>query len=88
MQTAGFSGAGDFARPDAQAVGLFAMDVELLEAFLQPLPVLLAFYLGKRCGLRMFLGVALENAGGDEKGGVVYGVYECLGIVEDELAGG
>jgi len=78
VQTAGFSGAGDLASPDIQAVGVFAVDCQFFKALLQPLPVLLAVLFGKCGGLRVFLGVALENVGGDEEGGVVYGVYQRL----------
>jgi len=88
MQAMGFSGAGDFAGPDVQAVGLLAVDAQLLETLLQPLPTLLSFCLGEHGGLRMLLRVALEDAGADEKCGVVHGMYQRFGIVEDELAGG
>jgi len=88
VQSVGFSGAGDFAGPDVQAVGLLTVDAELFKAFLQPLPVLLTFRLGEHGGLRVLLRVALEDAGADEKYCVVYGVYQRLGIVENELAGG
>jgi len=43
VQTARFSGAGNGAYPDVQAVGMFAVQAQFLETFLQPLPVLLAF---------------------------------------------
>jgi len=36
----------------------------------------------------MFLGVALENAGTDQECRVIYGMHQCFGIVEDELASG
>jgi len=87
MQAAGFSGAGDFASPEVQAIGLFAMDAQFLEAFLQPLPVLLVFPFGECGGLRVFLGVALEDARADEVGSIVYGMHQGSGIVQDELVG-
>jgi len=86
VQTAGFSGAGDVARPDIQAVLLFAVDAQLLEPFLQPLPVLLAGLFGEDGGLRVFLGVALEDAGGDEEGGVVCGVNQRIKCSADGAA--
>jgi len=88
MQATGFSGAGDFAGPDVQAVGLLAVDALLLETLLQPLPILLAFCLGKHGGLRVFLCVALEDAGADEVGGVIHGMYQSSGVVYDEFASG
>jgi len=88
VQAAGFSGAGDDAGPDIQAIGLLAMDAQFLEAFLQPLPVLLAGLLGEDGRLRVLLGVALEDAGGHEEGGVVYGVNQRFGVVEDKFTGG
>jgi len=88
VQAARFSGAGDFAGPDVQAIGLFTMEAEFFKAFLQPLPVLLAFCLGEHGGFRVFLRVALEDAGADEIGGVVHRMHQGSGVVDDEFARG
>jgi len=87
VQTTGFSWAGDLAGPDVQATRLLTMDAQLLEAFLQPLPVLLAFLFGECCGSRVFLRVALEDARADQEDGVVYGMYQRFDIVQDEFSG-
>jgi len=64
------------------------MNAQPLETFLQPLPILLVFLFGECGGLRVFLRVALEDAGTNEVGGIVYGMHQCFGIVDNEFAGG
>ncbi len=66
MQSPRFPWPRDRARPDVQTVLLLAVELQLLEPFLHPLPVGHMVLLGKDGGLGMFLSVALEYPGADQ----------------------
>ena len=70
--------------PDVQAVALFAVQLELFELFLNPLPIGQLLLLGQGCDLRMFLGVTLKQAGADQIQGVVHCVDQGLGVIHDQ----
>ena len=72
------------ARPNVQTVLLLAVELQLLEALLHPLPVGHLVLLGKDGGLGMFLNVALEYPGTDQIDGVGNRMHQCLGVVDDE----
>ena len=63
---------------------MLAVVLQPFEALLHPLPILLAFLFRQRAHLRVLLRISLEDAGADEVGGVAHGVYERLGVVDDE----
>jgi len=83
MQTAGFSGAGDFAGRDVQAGWVRPISRSVFAAIAS----LAAFLLGKRGGLRVFLCVALEDARADQISSAVYGMHQRFSIVNNEFAG-
>ncbi|MNT30565.1 hypothetical protein D3C72_1663680 [compost metagenome] len=74
------------AGPDVQAVLLLAVQLQLLEPFLHPLPIAHLILLGKESGLGMFLGIALEHTGTDQIDGIGDRMHQCLGVIDDERA--
>ncbi len=65
---------------------LLAVQLQLFEAFLHPLPIGHLVLLGKEGGLGVLLGVALERAGTDQIDGIGDRMHQCLGVIDDGLA--
>lgn len=87
MHLARFARSHDLARPDVQTRWLFPVESEFFKALLHPLPVLQGRVLRKRPNGWMLLCVALENTRADQVNRVGHGMYQGLGVIDDELAG-
>ncbi|MCY1377214.1 hypothetical protein D9M69_647720 [compost metagenome] len=86
MQPPRFARPRHLTRPDVQAVVLLAVQLQLVKAFLHPLPIGDLILLGERSSLWVFLCIALEDARADQEGGISHGMYQGLGVIDDELA--
>src|SRR3546814_8235109 len=88
MQAPRFPRAGDFAGPNVQPIGVLSVQTQLLEALLNPLPILLALLPGQRTYLRVLLRIPLEHAWADQVSGVADGMYKGLCVVDDQTPRG
>ncbi len=81
-----FPRASDVERPDVQAIRLFAVQLQAFEAFLNPLPVLDLILFGEGRDFRMLLRVALEYSRADQAKGILNGMYQGLGVIDDQFS--
>ena len=87
MHLARFARSHDLARPDVQTRWLFPVESEFFKALLHPLPVLQGRVLRKRPNGWMLLCVALENTRADQVNRVGHGMYQGLGVIDDDSPG-
>ncbi len=62
------------------------MQLQPLEAFLHPPPILLVLLLGECAYLWVLLRIALEDAWADQVSGIAHRMHERLRIVDDKPA--
>lgn len=84
MQPPGFARPCHLAGPDIQSAGLLTVQQQFLKAFLHPLPTLHLLLPSEPGNGGMLLGITLEQAWADKIHSIRHGMYERLGVVDDE----
>lgn len=76
--------AAHLACPDVQSVWLLAVQLHFFKTLLNPLPVVLVFFLCYTGNVWGLLPVALADSRRDEEDRVFDGVYQRFGVIHDD----